>query len=70
MAEAVTTGGSILSFPNRGPWRDPGYRGNCSGYVYREIFAALHPRVFTDPMVGAAVRRLRSRAEWASRRTA
>jgi hypothetical protein len=45
-------GGSILSFPERGPWGDPGYRGNCSGYVYREIFAALHPRVFTDPMVG------------------
>jgi hypothetical protein len=48
----MATGGSILSFPDRGPWGDPGYRGNCSGYVYREIFEALHPRVFTDPMVG------------------
>jgi hypothetical protein len=44
--------GSILSFRERGPWGDPGYRGNCSGYVYREIFERLHPRVFTDPMVG------------------
>jgi hypothetical protein len=44
--------GSILSFPDRGPWGNPGYRGNCSGYVYREIFERLHPRVFTDPMVG------------------
>ena len=48
----MTTGGSILSFPDRGPWGNPGYRGNCSGYVYREIFEVLHPRVFTDPMVG------------------
>jgi hypothetical protein len=46
------SGGSILSFPDRGPWGNPRYRGNCSGYVYREIFEALHPRVFTDPMVG------------------
>jgi hypothetical protein len=44
--------GSILSFPDRGPWGDPRYRGNCSGYVYWEIFEHLHPRVFTDPMVG------------------
>jgi hypothetical protein len=46
------TGGSILSYPDRGPWGDRGYRGNCSGYVYREIFERLHPRVFTDPMAG------------------
>lgn len=44
--------GSILSFPERGPWGQPGYRGNCSGHVYRRIFEALRPAVFTDPMVG------------------
>ena len=48
----MAAGGSILSFQNRGPWGDPGYRGNCSGHVYREIFEWLHPCVFTDPMVG------------------
>ena len=48
----MATGGSILSFPERGPWGDPRYRGNCSGHVYRQIFEALRPRVFTDPMVG------------------
>jgi hypothetical protein len=48
----MTAGGSILSFPDRGPWGNPGYRGNCSGYVYREILGVLHPCVFTDPMVG------------------
>lgn len=50
----MTTGGSIFSFPERGPWGNPGYRGNCSGYIYREIFETLHPRVFTDPMVGGS----------------
>lgn len=30
----------------------PGYLGNCSDYVYREIFEVLHPQVLTDPMVG------------------
>jgi len=49
---AKAPGGSILSFPDRGPWGNPGYRGNCSGNVYREVFEVLHPRVFTDPMVG------------------
>jgi len=48
----MTAGGSILSFPDRGPWGNPSYRGNCSGYVYRQVFEVLHPRVFTDPMVG------------------
>jgi hypothetical protein len=44
--------GSVLSFLDRGPWGNSLYRGNCSGYVYREIFERLKPRVFTDPMVG------------------
>jgi hypothetical protein len=48
----MASGGSILSFPDRGPWGQPGYRGNCSGHVYRRIFEALRPGVFTDPMVG------------------
>jgi hypothetical protein len=45
--------GSILSFPDRGPWGNSRYRGNCSGHVYKRIFEHLHPRVFTDPMVGS-----------------
>ena len=45
--------GSLLSFPERGPWGRAGYRGNCSGYVYQRIFQWLRPRVFTDPMVGS-----------------
>lgn len=49
----MATGGSILSFPERGPWGKSAYRGNCSGHIYRRIFEALQPKVFTDPMVGS-----------------
>ena len=45
--------GSIVSFPDRGPWGNSRYRGNCSGHVYKRIFEHLRPRVFTDPMVGS-----------------
>jgi hypothetical protein len=45
--------GSILSFPERGPWGNARYRENCSGYVYKRLFEWLRPRVFTDPMVGS-----------------
>ena len=46
-------GGSILSFPERGPWGNAKWRGNCSGYVYKELFESLRPAVFVDPMVGS-----------------
>lgn len=44
---------SILSFPERGPWGKSSWRGNCSGYVYLELFKRLMPKVFVDPMVGS-----------------
>ena len=44
---------SILSFPDRGPWGDAKWRGNCSGHVYRELFQRLQPKVFVDPMMGS-----------------
>lgn len=44
---------SILSFPDRGPWGNSSYRGNCSGHVYRELFQALKPSSFCDPMMGS-----------------
>ena len=44
---------SILSFPDRGPWGNARYRGNCSGYVYQDLFQRLQPRDFVDPMVGS-----------------
>lgn len=44
---------SILSFAERGPWGKASWRGNCSGYVYRELFESLKPEVFVDPMMGS-----------------
>lgn len=44
---------SILSFPERGPWGNSQWRGNCSGHVYKELFERLKPKVFVDPMVGS-----------------
>lgn len=44
---------SILSYPERGPWGDAKWRGNCSGHVYKELFGKLQPKVFVDPMVGS-----------------
>jgi hypothetical protein len=49
----MTLKSSVLSYPDRGPWGNARWRGNCSGYVYRDVFEALRPRVFVDPMVGS-----------------
>ncbi|MFK5951035.1 MAG: hypothetical protein QM500_19960 [Methylococcales bacterium] len=43
---------SILSFPERGHWGKSSWRGNCSGYVYKELFTMLSPSSVCDPMVG------------------
>lgn len=42
-----------MSFPNRGNWGQSSWRGNASGYVYKDLFEQLRPRVFVDPMVGS-----------------
>lgn len=44
---------SVLSFPDRGPWGDRRWRGNCSGHIYAHLLALLRPRTFVDPMVGS-----------------
>ena len=44
---------SILSFKDRGPWGNSGWRGKCSGHVYKSLFEQLKPAVFIDPMVGS-----------------
>lgn len=44
---------SILSFKDRGPWGKSNWRGNCSGYVYKDLFEQIRPEVFIDPMVGS-----------------
>lgn len=44
---------SILSFPDRGPWGDSKWRGNCSGWLYKDLFERLKPQFFIDPMMGS-----------------
>jgi 23S rRNA G2445 N2-methylase RlmL len=44
---------SILSFPSRGKWGKSSWRGNCSGYIYQEIFSWTRPQLFVDPMCGS-----------------
>lgn len=44
---------SIVSYPNRGPWGDAKWRGNASGYVYRDLFEQYKPKSFVDPTVGS-----------------
>jgi hypothetical protein len=28
---------SVVSYPDRGPWGDSRYRGNCSGYLVKDL---------------------------------
>jgi len=44
---------SILRFPNRGPYGDARYRGNCSGYVGTLLADWLKPKNAWDPMAGS-----------------
>lgn len=44
---------SVISYPDRGPWGDAKWRGNCSGHVYKDLFLQLKPTSFCDPMVGS-----------------
>lgn len=44
---------SIISYPDRGPWGDSSWRGNCSGRVFVDLFKHYRPKTFVDPMVGS-----------------
>jgi hypothetical protein len=45
---------SIHCTPGRGDYGDPGYRGNCSGLLVRDLLRFYQPRRVLDPMEGAA----------------
>ena len=46
---------SVVSYPDRGPWGDPRYRGNCSGRLIEDIidFRPYHISELCDFMVGS-----------------
>lgn len=43
---------SILSYPSRGPYGKSYYRGNCSGYLIRDILNHYRPKNFLECFAG------------------
>lgn len=48
---------SIISFPERGKWGNPKWRGNCSGHVQRELIEHFRPKLFVDICEGGGTSR-------------
>lgn len=44
--------GSVVVYPDRGPWGDNKYRGNTSGYLIRQLVEFYSPTHVFDPMSG------------------
>ena len=44
---------TILSFPERGPWGDSKYRGNCSGYIQAFLMWKYHVEKFAELFSGS-----------------
>jgi hypothetical protein len=43
---------SVVSYPDRGPWGDSRYRGNCSGHLAKELILRFSCRSVFDPAEG------------------
>lgn len=43
---------SVVSYPERGPWGNNKYRGNCSGYLIKDLIEQFHIKNMSDYMVG------------------
>ena len=44
---------SIHSTVNRGPWGSRSYRGNCGGFLIKDLLQFLQPQRVLDPMTGS-----------------
>lgn len=44
---------SLLRYPERGPWGQSSYFGNCSGYLIVDLLDYFKPRSVFDPMEGS-----------------
>lgn len=44
---------SVVSYPDRGPWGDAKWRGNCSGHIIRDIVNHYKPSLFVDACEGS-----------------
>jgi hypothetical protein len=43
---------SIVSYPDRGPWGNPRYRGNCSGHLVKDLLLRFNCKSVFDPAEG------------------
>lgn len=46
------TNGTILNFPDRGPWGNNRYRGNCSGYIHAFLIDQYHVKFLAEMYAG------------------
>jgi len=44
---------SVVSYPDRGPWGDASYRGNCSGYLAKDLILRFGCQSVFDPAEGS-----------------
>ncbi len=44
---------SIVSYPDRGPWGDSSYRGNCSDWLVKDLILRFKARSVFDPAEGS-----------------
>lgn len=44
---------SIVSYPERGPYGDAKYRGNCTGYLIKDLLLFYKPRNFLECFAGS-----------------
>jgi len=44
---------SVASYPNRGPWGNPTYRGNCSGWLAKDLILRFKIESVFDPAEGS-----------------
>lgn len=44
---------SILSYPDRGPYGDASYKGNCSGYIIKDLLLHFKPKRFIEIFAGS-----------------
>lgn len=43
---------SVVSYPDRGPWGDSSYRGNCSGHLVKDLILRFGCQSVFDPSEG------------------
>jgi hypothetical protein len=48
---------SLLRYPDRGPWGQSGYKGNCPGFLVVDLMDYFKPSSVFDPMEGSGTTR-------------